>query len=271
MKKLAAVFCAIFIFTCAAAQSYEFSYYQEFDKDGRVTYEKDAYGYEAQGVYDKTGKQIYYKSTVNGELDAEGWFTYYSNGEFKSCHVIDGLEEWLYLYDKNGNLTHIEMPSGNIYTYYYDSLGRNIYACSQDGEKMFFAYTDDAVFATYSFNGNKIFYTYDSEGNLVSSYSTEDEKFTSYKDDYVYPSDDSDYDYSSDDEYDEYNEADYDWDDLFGYEDEDDDYTEEYDKYGNITLRTTRYYSEKYEYTYYRDGTVKTVTCYNKVFDSFIE
>ena len=58
MKKLATVLCAIFVLACATAQDYEFSYYQEFDSEGRVTYEKDAYGYEAQGIYDKKGNQI---------------------------------------------------------------------------------------------------------------------------------------------------------------------------------------------------------------------
>ena len=60
---------------------------------------------------------------------------------------------------------------------------------------------------------------------------------------------------------------DYDYDDY----DYDDDTYSEYDKYGNITLMQSSYYSEKYEYTYYRDGRVKTVTCYYYTNDDFIE
>ncbi len=269
MKKLAAVLCAISVIFCAAAQEYELSYYQEFDSEGRVTYEKDAYGYEAKAMYDKKGNQIYFKSTVDGELDAEGWFTYHANGEIKNCRVIDGSEEWFYIYDKNGNITYVETPSGDVYTYYYDSLGRNTYASSKDGGKVFFAYTDDIVYANYITNDDILFYEYDNVGNIISSYSVKEGALTTYDNDSLAASEDSDYDYSGDDGY--YYDNDYDdqyWNDYYGY-DADDDITEEYDRYGNVTLRTTRYYSEKYEYTYYRDGTIKTVTCYDRVFDNF--
>ena len=33
----------------------------------------------------------------------------------------------------------------------------------------------------------------------------------------------------------------------------------------------TSYYSEKYEYTYYRDGTIKSIKCYYKSNDDFVE
>lgn len=275
MKKLATVLCAIFVLACATAQDYEFSYYQEFDSEGRVTYEKDAYGYEAQGIYDKKGNQIYYKSTVNGEPDAEGWFTYYSNGEFKTCRIIDGNEEWFYEYDKDGNIKYVETPSGDTYRYFYDSYGRNTYAFSTGGEKAFFAYTDDATYAKYISKDGTVFYEYDDYGNLISSYSTDGTLTSNTYDDYDYY-DDDDYDY---DDYDysdyDYDDAEYDYDDYddYNYDDEDydDGYYKEYDKYGNITLMQSSYYSEKYEYTYYRDGTVKTVTCYYFTNDDFLE
>ena len=274
MKKLVTVLCAIFVLACATAQDYEFSYYQEFDSEGRVTYEKDAYGYEAQGIYDKKGNQIYYNSIVDGKIDAEGWFTYYSNGDFKTCRIIDGTEEWFYEYDSNGNIKYVETPSGDTYRYYYDSLGRNTYAYSTGGEKAFFAYTEDATYAKYISKDGTVFYEYDEWGNLISSYST-DGTFTSnsYDDDEYsyYGYDDYDYDYDYDEDWDDY-DYDYDYDDDYDYDyDYDDDTYSEYDKYGNITLMQSSYYSEKYEYTYYRDGRVKTVTCYYYTNDDFIE
>ena len=57
-----------------------------------------------------------------------------------------------------------------------------------------------------------------------------------------------------------YSDDEYDYD----YEDGNDDYYEERDSYGNITFVRTNYYSEKYEYTYYADGSIKTMACYEE-------
>ena len=74
--------------------------------------------------------------------------------------------------------------------------------------------------------------------------------------------------WDSDDDYSDIDWSDYDYDYDYDY---DDDYYEERDKYGNITLMETSYYSEKYEYTYYRDGTIKSIKCYYKSNDDFVE
>nr|MCR4939582.1 hypothetical protein [Treponemataceae bacterium] len=77
--------------------------------------------------------------------------------------------------------------------------------------------------------------------------------------DYSYQQQDTDYNEEIDAEYD-YN----DYHDDMDYA-EDYGYYEEKDRHGNITFVKTDYYAEKYEYTYYRDGSVKSVKCYEDV------
>lgn len=276
MKKLAAVLCIIFVFACVSAQSYKLSYYQEFDKNGNVTREIDSYGYEYEMKYDSHGNTIYCKGALDGETLAEGWLTYYIDGSIKTKTLRDDEGDVVYKYDRNGNVYYIGDSTGTAYNYYYDDLNRVIYASSSAGETVFFAYTDNGSYARF-INADKTVnhYTYDMNGNLVSVRYSDGtvEDYTGY-DDYDYDYDDyDDYDYD-DYDYEDYDYDDYDYDDWYSalndwyseddYDDDtfDDAYYEERDSYGNLTFIRTSYYSEKYEYTYYADGSIKSMACY---------
>lgn len=268
MKKNIAMLCALFAFAFIAAESFNLTYYQEFDRNGNITYEKYEYGYETFAEYDRKGQQTYYKSTVDGETETEAWISYYENGQMKSCRIFDYEEEYYYEFDHNGKERFIKSPDGITYRYYNDQYGNNMYAVSSDGEKAFFAYTDEAIHAKYTYKGETTFYTFDPNNFYITSEYTVDGSILPYdqSEDFYDDEDYDDYDYADDYEYDEdydYNYDDYsDYDSYYDYLDEDDDYYQETDSHGNVTLVRTSYYTEKYEYTYYGDGSVKSVKCY---------
>ncbi len=274
MKKITAILCILFAFAIVAAEPLTFSYYQEFDRNGNITYEKYAYGYETIAEYNRDGKQTYYKSIADGQTISEAWVSYHENGKMKTCRLIDYDEEYYYEFDKNGNERYIKGPDGISYRYFYDNDGNNMYAFSSDGEKAFFAYTDDAVYAKYTYDGEITFYTFDPLSfDMISEYKVNGPLIPYNAP--VNPYDDYDYDYGYDD-YDEldddlgnYNDYDYNYDDYSSYDsyydylnEDDNDYYQETDRHGNITFVKTSYYSEKYEYTYYSDGSIKSVRCF---------
>lgn len=267
MKKIIAAICIFFAFACITAQAYKLNYYQEFDKDGNLIHEIDAYGYEYELKYDRNGNTTYCKESQNGEMIAEGWLTYYKDGSVKTKTLKDSEGYSVtYKYDKSGNVNYLEDSDGTIYRYYFDKTGRTIFANSSTGETVFFAYTDDAVYARYT-SADKVVtnYTYDTFGNIVS---------IRYPDGTVEDYADDEYaDYDEYDDYDEYEDDyyyDYDYEEWYNSlnsmydndEDYDDEYYEERDSHGNVTLIRTKYYSEKYEYTYHLNGEIKSMACY---------
>ena len=73
----------------------------EYDADGRLTYSRDSYGYEAWWERDAAGRVIHYRNTEG----YEEWYEYDADGRVIHCRNSNGYEEW-YECDAAGRIIH---------------------------------------------------------------------------------------------------------------------------------------------------------------------
>ena len=185
----------------------------EYDSNGNLIYFEDSSGYWTSREYDSNGNEIYYedsdgkiidnRNNINESEDKKEQFinkvlSILDEPYFKSLNSI-GIDDkdtqklilsklynddvttqygndYLGIYDSNGNWVYSENPNGEWFKWKYDSKGKEIYYESSDGEwykreydsngKEIHYEDSDGLWTKreYDTYGNKIYYEYSNGG-----------------------------------------------------------------------------------------------------------